>query len=1094
MEKRAIRNIDKVPEWIREAIADESGTDDVYIHKSRESSLSIPDPNSSTEELRPIKAFLLIDSGTEQKSDNRVQVLWDIKADEGKIYDKKFATPQEAEMKFAEITKQLQSINKLSETTPDKAKELAKDLVSELGRTSDPITTEISPQHSMSNLQIREGWNIIEKQGKLLVDFSSDFLKKAFINFKSPEGEPIQPAEKVYSTATRLHCGSDNFILSYWRKVKTSDGNIIRNALLVERINSNDKFFINNVSSDQYDTLCSNLTPDSVAYGINYDSITGIWYKKAGQVSVERFFGDPTDVADAINKVDKARKEGKEPPELTKAIDLPKLEKKPKGKKEEGEKDLKDIEEFMKEPLGGETLPESPLTENAPKSEKMPDVGFPGLQKEAKEEDPSNFEVGSKIVCIHRDAGEYTSGTVTKVSPDQITFKVVDWGRLPGSNSDLEFYKEQIGSELTSKISGESEREFITPEHLDTILHPSTEKATVVPEVPITEDEVPEPISAEETETKPVEEEASEEEEKEEDEEEESEEGSPDMGSPEDEEVLYKEASIDLWKIHWSSLLKHSDGLLSWIKALYEGLPKGISAYPTGGGPGGLIPAWPGAGSASPGEKLPPPGHIPGTVPKGTGEPAGKPIAPEMGLGGFEPGKILHVKDPRTGRVTEKIGPGHKFLRNGQSPSHEAGFGKDQLALELRHLDGLYKATLREIDKAKILQEELPELRATLKFLEDNKKVRIVPAGGNKYKLEKYTEEEEKASGDPSKTLNELKELKKHHYLERAYSITQTFIGECGITTTDEKTGRERAKNLHELTPIEANFIIEKLKAKGEAPLKGEKAEEIAENLADDYVRKATQTSSSSETNFLSELRRLFKEIKQTEIALRSSINGLKSALIDPASWSADKLPSVIKDEDYGQAQLAIILKFLRQSSVNPAMVVPPNREELWRKVEKHIPAVEEEIAAQDLVWANKYNTYLEMHEKLVEEEQGFSKIVRSLEGRAGEDQMSLLDIIDRMIATEQQLVSLKTSNEINPELGHALEAKIDELNSEREALLSKPDVDETIKKKQESLEKIRQQVKSYQEKQVKPDEDKLFALEKKLTDLMAEAGAIWRP
>jgi hypothetical protein len=205
-------------------------------------------------------------------------------------------------MVHSEMLKELGQVASYAETNPDKAKTKAKELFDKYKGESDPLMAAPgagtgSRSNSSLHTEIAKGWEVINKEGKLSVSFSDDFLANVFSGYKEVSATPITSGEYVYSTATRPHCGTDNFVVSYWRKAKTSDGNIVRNAAMVSRAGG-ETFLVSNISLEDYNILCSALTPSPTHYGISYDSITDQWIKVAAVV--ERYFSSSPEELDKI--------------------------------------------------------------------------------------------------------------------------------------------------------------------------------------------------------------------------------------------------------------------------------------------------------------------------------------------------------------------------------------------------------------------------------------------------------------------------------------------------------------------------------------------------------------------------------------------------------------------------------------------------------------------------------------------------------------------------------------------------------------------------------------------------------------------------
>ena len=267
MPRKEIKKIDMVPEWIRETVA----------------GFNIRSVRREFNVLRPkavgAEASKLVVSLEQDNDSGHVSVFWDGTLPEGSIKEYYLKLPWiEAEVKYNGINSKLAEIEALK-VNPENAKLQLGEYLAELrpsGEASDPNPRDVGPR---TNSSLIEGWDIIEKEGKLLVRFSNEFLSKLLTQFKKAYSEPTQAAHSTYSTGTKQHCGNDNFVISYWGKVETADGNIIRKAILIDRLGG-EKHFVSGVSPKLYNDLCSLLTPAAMQYGIEYDSITGQWIQK----------------------------------------------------------------------------------------------------------------------------------------------------------------------------------------------------------------------------------------------------------------------------------------------------------------------------------------------------------------------------------------------------------------------------------------------------------------------------------------------------------------------------------------------------------------------------------------------------------------------------------------------------------------------------------------------------------------------------------------------------------------------------------------------------------------------------------------------
>lgn len=346
--KRAIQKVDLIPDWIRITAAENMVKEPPVSH-----GFSIIDPFAQGDTtIRKIKAELYKDP---ESGAGVVQLAWEGTTPPVLEFEKKYASSKEAEAVFSSMLEELRKIESYVEADPAKAKEKVKALFDEYKGKSDKLPSGGSSGgagsekslNSSLHLEIAKGWNILNKEGRLVVDFSESFLSDIFSNYKVAESLPTCPGEFTYITSSRQHCGNDNYVISYWRKTETTDGNIIRNAALVSRVGG-ESYLLTGVSLENYNLICTALTPDPIHYGISYDSVTGKWYKTAAVV--ERYFSDPEHPEELDRILDFLGKGKKKPAE-----DLLAPEKAPK-KEEKEEKPSKEEETL---PLGGveETAP-----------------------------------------------------------------------------------------------------------------------------------------------------------------------------------------------------------------------------------------------------------------------------------------------------------------------------------------------------------------------------------------------------------------------------------------------------------------------------------------------------------------------------------------------------------------------------------------------------------------------------------------------------------------------------------------------------------------------------------------------------------------
>ena len=348
--KKPIQKINLVADWLRQVVAEEGLLAPKQPGTVTDFSLVKPEAIKGAKGLKPSTLVLKLDAVKDPER-ARIILAWDGNEEGGKVMDKQYSSLADAEATFNKLKEKLAAIAVDVTANPEQAQTRLTELLSEKEFQSDPSSQShpgtASERSSTLHSEIAKGWNIINKEGKLLVDFSKEFLSEAFKNYKAAESSPIREGEFVYSTASRQHCGSDNFVISYWRKVATRDGNILRNAALISRIGG-ESYFLTNVPVEKYNAMCDALTPDPIQYGIEYDSVTGQCYKTAKSAIIQFF----ADTKEELDKILEHLGKGKVP----KSEDI-----EGEGPKEE------DLEEGAgEEKEGGETLPVGDVKETTP--------------------------------------------------------------------------------------------------------------------------------------------------------------------------------------------------------------------------------------------------------------------------------------------------------------------------------------------------------------------------------------------------------------------------------------------------------------------------------------------------------------------------------------------------------------------------------------------------------------------------------------------------------------------------------------------------------------------------------------------------------
>jgi len=334
MAKRPIQKMDLVPEWLRQTIAEDAPLFKTGAHADIE---SLPDPYVAEGMVGQARAMSL-DSliAAPGAGHSAVTLSW---KDGDTLYTKNHETAEDAAMDY---TTKLATLKKLEKDANNpgtagrvsRKEDVKKAIKAELDKwkaMSDPFKAQGTGLRGNSSIheEIVAGWNVIEKTGQLHVEFSEEFLSTILTKFKKEASIPNHIGEVTYSTSSRQHCGSDNFVVSYWRKATTEDGNIIRNAAVVSRIEG-ESHVVSGMSMQEFNTLCASLTPDPKHYGIKYDSVTGKCHKTAG--ALVEFFWNTVEELQAW--IDSKKGTASAAP-----MDLPPLDEEPKKKKKDKDAD-----------------------------------------------------------------------------------------------------------------------------------------------------------------------------------------------------------------------------------------------------------------------------------------------------------------------------------------------------------------------------------------------------------------------------------------------------------------------------------------------------------------------------------------------------------------------------------------------------------------------------------------------------------------------------------------------------------------------------------------------------------------------------------
>lgn len=410
---------DLIADWLKN-LSKEAEVVEMERKNIREkSTLNLPDPGASPQAadyIKPATVYLYVSEnkdGGESRKDYMVGMYWN--SLEGDLFQKTYPSEEAARMGYTSLQERLKKVESISGTDPEKSSELMKDLLEDYKMEADPLAQgkTYNPK-TMSSLQntILPGWEIINSDGRLLVKFSPDFLKASLRKFESLSDLPAVRPEVIYSTATRLHCGVDNYLVSRWRKALTKEGNIVRNIIQIEKENAGERvhFVLKNVSDDQFDTICSSLTPDQGQYGLNYDSITGLWYKTAGKSVIQNIFFD--NMVDLKEYLDSQK--SKSAPEA-KEEKPSKKEKLTPTKEEKSFEPEKEHETEPSESVSFEELMEKPAAE----SKEEPIEAATSL-KESKL-NFADIKVGDNVVYMSE--GKALEGTVESIKDKEVALR-----------------------------------------------------------------------------------------------------------------------------------------------------------------------------------------------------------------------------------------------------------------------------------------------------------------------------------------------------------------------------------------------------------------------------------------------------------------------------------------------------------------------------------------------------------------------------------------------------------------------------------------------------------------------------------------------
>src|ERR1035437_1798514 len=289
MAKDFITQGDLVPKWLKqiaaEDISKEAGTEyKSYKSEHHETVFQVPDLKASNKEARPLVLFMDASkdqSDTEGSQNCQVGAFWKGDAQGRSLFSKQCKSAEEAQQLFDGMEVQLHKIDALQAVSPEIAAEQTEDFFK--GVQSYTAPEEVSKtfdNHTMSSFV--PGWDLVSSKNQLQVQFSDEFLKVALRKFKVATENPLGNPDSTYITNTKGHCGKDNYVISSWAKANTSEGNILKNVVTITRVgNSTSSIMLERVAINDFNQICSSLTPDATQYGLTYDSVTTKWTKTA---------------------------------------------------------------------------------------------------------------------------------------------------------------------------------------------------------------------------------------------------------------------------------------------------------------------------------------------------------------------------------------------------------------------------------------------------------------------------------------------------------------------------------------------------------------------------------------------------------------------------------------------------------------------------------------------------------------------------------------------------------------------------------------------------------------------------------------------
>jgi len=422
MSKDFITQGDLVPDWLKnlagEEIAKEANAESQsYKGEHHETTFQVPDLQASNKAARQLVLFM--DAQQDKSSDEQepplkcqVGAFWKGDAQGRSIFSRDCKSVEEAQQLFDGMEAQLHKIDALHSVSPEIAAEQTSDFFKGVqAYTSPQEVTKTFDNHTMSSYA--PGWDLVATKNQIRVSFSDEFLKKALAKFKIANENPLGNPHSSYSTDSRVHCGLDNYTVSYWSRAYTPEGDILKNAVAVTRVgNSTPSVVLEDVPFKDFNQICSSLTPDANQYGLQYDSVTARWTKTAGKAVIQNIFFESVSDLEEYQKNTKNVGEGAKK-ELLKG---PKGGEAPESEEEKLEPAPSiSLEDIMKD----EGLPEGEAGKSAPAPEMPAMSSFKDRIEKVAAMPAADLKEGQDIIYMS-DEGE-VKGKVVKNEDGVIT-------------------------------------------------------------------------------------------------------------------------------------------------------------------------------------------------------------------------------------------------------------------------------------------------------------------------------------------------------------------------------------------------------------------------------------------------------------------------------------------------------------------------------------------------------------------------------------------------------------------------------------------------------------------------------------------------